>query len=197
MWAHISRALDQDESRWEEIEEAHRQVLHLAQVLQNPGDDVRDRVEWQFDQVLRRIQRRASQAGTLRAAFQHLVKVTTSYRPDLFHCYARAGIPRTNNDLEQFFGSSRAHERRISGRKVASPSMVIRGQVRLVAAFGTRRQVPAGAELQPRCVQKWRELRATLEVGHEARRQQWRFRRDPEGYLRQLELDFAKPPLPS
>ena len=79
MWAHISRALDQDESRWEEIEEAHRQVLHLAQVLQNPGEDSSDRVEWQFDQVLRRIQRRASQAGTLRAAFQHLVKVTTSY----------------------------------------------------------------------------------------------------------------------
>lgn len=172
-------------------------MLHLAQVLQNPGEDSSDRVEWQFDQVLGRIQRRASLAGPLSAAFQHLVKVTASYRPYLFHCYARAAIPCTNNDLEQFFGSSRAHERRISGRKVASPSMVIRGQVRLVAAFGTRRQVPAGVELQPRCVQAWRQLRATLEVRHEARRQQWRFRRDPEEYLRQLELDFAKPALPS
>ena len=154
-------------------------------------------MQWQFDQVHRRIERQASHAGPLTAAFQHLVKVTASYRPQLFHCYDTDAIPRTNNDLEQFFGSSRAHERRISGRKVASPSMVIRGQVRLVAAFGTRRRLPAGHELQPRCVQAWRGLRATLEVRHEARRQQWRFRRDPEGYLRQLELDFAKPALPS
>jgi hypothetical protein len=34
----------------------------------------------------------------------HFRKVTRSYRPRLFGCYDVAGLPRTNNDLEQFFG---------------------------------------------------------------------------------------------
>ena len=54
--------------------------------------------------------RRAS--GRLAEAFAHFRKVTRSYWPGLFRCYDVADLPRTNNDLEQFFGSYRYHERR-------------------------------------------------------------------------------------
>ena len=123
--------------------------------------------------------------------------MTASYRPYLFHTYRLPTLPRTNNDLEQFFGAARYHERRIAGRKVASPSTVIRGQVRLVAAFGTRLHPPAGPDLQPRCLAAWYRLRAGLEVRHEARRQQLRFRRCPDQYLSDLEAQLLKPSLPS
>ena len=63
-----------------------------------------------------------------------------SYGPGLFHCYEVADLPRTNNDLEQLFGAARYHERRTTGRKVASPALVVRGSVRVVAAVATRRQ---------------------------------------------------------
>jgi len=61
---------------------------------------------------------------------QHFVKVSASYEAGLFHCYDVVDLPRTNNELEQFFGSYRHHERRVSGRKVASASLVVRGAVR-------------------------------------------------------------------
>src|SRR3989304_4232864 len=48
-------------------------------------------------------------------------------------------LPRTNNDLEQLFGSYRWHERRITGRKTASPAFGGRGSVRLPAAIATPR----------------------------------------------------------
>lgn len=64
--------------------------------------------------------------------------MTRSYWAQVIGCYDAADLPRTNNDLEQFLGSYRYHERRCSGRKVAGPETVVRGPVRLVAAGATR-----------------------------------------------------------
>ena len=95
----------------------------------------------------------------------HFRKVTRSYWPGLFRCYDVADLPRTNNDLEQFFGSYRYHERRASGRKVAWPGTVVRGSVRLVAAAATRLRPIEGADLVPSDLAAWRELRAPWSGG--------------------------------
>ena len=194
---HVRRALQHNETVWLPIEAAHRLVLHGAQVLANLGDDAPETVERQFDRVLQRMDQEASRLGSLSAPLRHFLKVSGSYGLNLFATYRLPGLPRTNNDLEQFFGSARYHERRISGRKVASPSTVIRGQVRLMAAFGTRLRAPTPADLRPTCVSAWRILRAELDVRHEARRQQLRFRRDPAAYLQQLEDQLIRQALPS
>jgi len=47
-------------------------------------------------------------------------------------------LPRTNNGLEEFFGTARHVERRATGRKRASPTLVVRGSVRVVAAGASR-----------------------------------------------------------
>jgi hypothetical protein len=54
--------------------------------------------------------------------------VTTSYGEGLLQCYLVEKLPRTNNDLE----------RCITGRKRASPALVVRGSVRVVAARASR-----------------------------------------------------------
>ena len=76
----------------------------------------------------------------------NFAKVTRSYRPGLFHCCNVPGLPRTNNGLEQLFGSQRYHERRATGRKAASPAAVLRGEVRLIAATATRIRPPSGRD---------------------------------------------------
>jgi len=134
--------------------------------------------------------------GELSPAVPHFLKVTKSYWSGLFRCYEVQGLPRTNNDLEQCFGSARYHERRATGRKGASPAMVVRGRVRLVAAVATRAKTVDAEGLRPADVDHWRELRGELEYRHEARRQQLRFRRDPQGYLRRLEEHLLKQSLP-
>ena len=194
---HLHRALQHDQPVWPEIESAHRLVLQTAQVLANLGDDTPETVERQFDRVLQRMEQEASRPGSLSAPLRHFLKVSGSDGPNLVVTYRVPGLPRTNNDLEQFFGSARYHERRISGRKVAAPSTVIRGQVRLIAAFGTRLRAPTPADLRPTCVAAWRSLRAELDVRHEARRQQLRFRRNPAAFLQRLEDQLLNPDLPS
>jgi hypothetical protein len=141
-----------------------------------------------------RAQRRGQQG--LAAQLRHFVKVSKSYEAGLFHCYDVKDLPRTNNDLEHVFGSVRYHERRASGRKAASPGLVVRGGVRLVAAVATRLGEVSGPGLAPRDLAAWRRLRGQLEKRQEARRRQRRFRRDEQGYLRDLEKLFLQSSLP-
>lgn len=141
--------------------------------------------------------RHREKAGSLAPAVAHFLKVTRSYWPGLFHCYRVPDLPRTNNDLEQFFGSTRYHERRTTGRKVASPALVLRGAVRLLAATATRLRSRSAAELQPRNPEQWHRLRQELDQRRLVRRCGLRFRRDPQSYLQQLEALLLKLPLPS
>ena len=105
-------------------------------------------------------------------------------------------LPRTNNDWEHRFGSQRYHERRASGRKAASPGLVVMGSVRVVAGLATRLRPEEGLELPSGYVARWREIRTGLAKRQEARRQQRRFRRAPVTYLQQLEELAAKLSLP-
>ncbi len=127
------------------------------------------------------------------------LKVTKSYWKGLFCCYRfpEGVLPRTNNDLEHHFGSVRYGERRASGRKGASPAMVVRGSVRVVAAVVTPPEGFAAVDIRPANLERWRTLRASLEKRREGRRAQLRFRRDPATYLGKLEEQLLKQVLPS
>ena len=117
----------------------------------------------------------------------HFYRVTMSYWSGVFHCYDHPELPRTNNELEQYFGAARHHERRATGHKRPTSAVVVRGAVRVVAAVASQLRVWSGEALRPGSVAAWRQLRKELEVRHEARRAQRRFRRDPAAYLAQLE----------
>ena len=89
--------------------------------------------------------------------------------------------------LVHCFGVARAHERRATGRRGAIPGVVVRGSVRLMAVIVSKHEALQAADLQPRDYQKWRDLRAHLQYRQESRRQQLRFRKDPDAYLAAIE----------
>jgi len=141
--------------------------------------------------------RAVAKSGPMRPGLEHFLKVTRSFWPGLFHCYDHPDLPRTNNDLEQAFGTYRHHERRVTGRKVASASTVLRGSVRLIAAVATRRHTVEGSDLAPANPHAWRSLRRQLDQRRRTRTLGRRFRRTPRAYLRSLErLLAAKSGLP-
>jgi hypothetical protein len=193
----IARALERTASLWPDVERAYRFVHAVAHWLGNPQDESAAMVRRRVNGVLGAMQRYRRKAGTLAGALDHFQKVTRSYRPGLFHTYAVSGLPRTNNDLEQLFGSQRYHERRATGRKTASPSAVLRGSVRLIAATATRVQAPTPRELGAANRDHWRSLRQRLERGRRARTLRTRFRHDPAAYLAALELQACQLALPS
>jgi hypothetical protein len=190
----LRRGLQETVALWPAVRVAYRWVKQVAQLLQNRAERPAAELRRRLSRILSAMRRAAAQteAEELRQQLRHFVKVTKSYRPGLFHCYQSADLPRTNNDLEHLFGSHRYHERRASGRKAASPGLVVMGSVRVLAGLATRLRPEEGLDLPSGYVARWRETRAGLAKRREARRQQRRFRRAPVTYLQQLEDLAAK-----
>ena len=173
-------------------------LVHEAAHVLGHGDGATGaEVSARYDALLDAVRRQAHAGGRLEAALRHFLKVAASYRSGLFACYDVEGLPRTNNGLEQLFGSVRYHERRSTGRKGASPSLVLRGSVRVVASLVTRLGGVPALSLSAAQVVAWRGLRAGLERRRSSRAQRCRFRRDSAGYLQSLESRLLHPTLPS
>ena len=154
-------------------------------------------LQQEYQQLLSTMTQQQDQLGPLAPAVAHFRKVTQSYWDGLFHCYQVNDLPGTNNELEQDVGTARHVERRVTGRKRASPTLVVRGSVRVVAAGASRLVSFSAADLQLTDVAAWQTLRHTLDYRHEGRRRQLRFRRDPQAYLASLEHRLLRSSLPS
>ena len=171
--------------------------VHRAAHILGQDDLGGDAVRSQLGGLLGAMQRHRVSVGELAPAVDHFVKVSRSYWPGLFACYDTPGLPRTNNDLEQAFGSHRYHERRATGRKGASPSLVLRGAAKLVAGLATRQREVTAADLAGADRDEWERLRAELEVRRERRVERRRFRQDPDAYLQDLENKLFQSRLPT
>jgi hypothetical protein len=168
-----------------------------AHLLGNGAGEDAAMVQRRFDGLVGAMARHRTGAGHLEEAVDHFRKVARSYRPGLFHCCAVPDLPRTNNGLEQLFGSQRHHERRATGRRAASPAAVLRGEVRLIAATATRLRPPTVRDLGRVSRDRWAELRKRLDQRRRARTLRTRFRRDPSAYLAALERQACQPALPT
>jgi hypothetical protein len=192
----VDRGLSATAEMWPSIRRAFGWVRGAAHVLgleKTTGSVIRCRLSG----LLGAMTTHRESVGTLSDAVDHFVKVSRSYWPGLFACYEVKGLPRTNNDLEQAFGSHRYHERRATGRKGASPSLVLRGAAKLVAGLATRQREVTANDLADADRVAWRELRAELETRRERRVERWRFRQKPDDYLRALENKLIQSRLPT
>src|SRR4051794_28089605 len=132
----VADALDRTRDLWPDIRRAYAWVHGAARILNNAAGLDAAAGARRFAGLVAAVGRHRAEAGTLAGAVDHFLKVTRSYRPGLFHGYAVADLPRTNNGLEQLFGSYRRHERRATGRKANGSAAVLRGPVRLPARPG-------------------------------------------------------------
>jgi hypothetical protein len=193
----IADALDRTRDLWPDIRRAYGWVHAAARILTNTAGLDAAAVARRLAGLVAAIGRHRAKAGTLAGAVDHFLKVTRSYRPGLFHCYVVTDLPRTNNDLEQLFGSYRRHERRATGRKANSSATVLRGPVRLLAGLATRLRRWDANDLAGADRPRWREVRAGLGRRRHARALRAQFRRDPAAYLSRLEQLLRQPALPA
>jgi len=192
----LARGLAATAALWPTISAAYGWVHRVAHLLDPERAVDGATVQREVGVVVAEMAQGQADAGPLALAIGHFLKVTTSYWPGLFHCYDVTGLPRTNNDLEHLFGSARYYERRATGRKGASPGMVVRGAVRIIAAVASQGSGWRGPELRPLDLGAWRRLRCELDSRHLARRAQSRFRRHPVAYLAAAEAILIKQSLP-
>jgi hypothetical protein len=193
----LDGGLEATASLWPMLRLVYAWVWKAAHILGEGGASTAAQARHQLGGLLGGMKRGARAAGSLAGGVRHFVKVTRSYWPGLFHCYDVADLPRTNNDLEQFFGRHRYHERRASGRKAASPGLVLRGEARLLAAAATRRRCYTAEELAGADPRRRKELRDRLEARRLRRVKRRQFRRDSQAYLRDLEEKLLQLALPA
>ena len=191
----VARGLFATERLWAPLKTAQNWLDRAAEVLANEDKADAARVEANYRELLDEVLKAKSDERVAEWATT-FYKVTRSYWRGLFHCYDMPELPRTNNELEQYFGKARHHERRATGHKSATSGLVVRGSVRVVAAVASPLGEWTAQELRPGSVEGWRKLRKKLEARHEARRAARRFRRDPAAYLAKLEDTLLHTSLP-
>jgi hypothetical protein len=193
----VDRGRTATASLWPAIRTAFGWAHPVAHRLGNEGAADAGKVRRRLSGCLGAMACHRPRVGKLRAAGEHFLKVTRSYWPGWFCCYAVAARPRTNNDREQLFGSHRYPERRASGRKGASPALVRRGAARLLAATATRQRLYTAKDLAAVNRPDWKRWRGELETRRQRRTERTRFRRDPQAFLSQLEEQLFQLALPS
>jgi len=164
----LTKGLACTASLWLDVEQGFTWIHRAAHILSNDDHQTATQVRQTYEPLLTEMEQAPLSSEPLAGMLSTFRKVTRSYWPGLFHCYDQADLPRTNNALEQYFGSARYHERRTTGRKQASPGLVVRGAVRVVASVAPRLHPFSGAELCPTDLTQWRALRSELNQRHEA-----------------------------
>ena len=192
----IERGLDATEAMWPPIRRAFGWVHRAAGIL-GSEEAAAAAVRGEMGGLLGAMKRHRGSVGKLGAAVDHFAKVSRSYWPGLFACYDTPDLPRTNNALERAFGSHRYHERRATGRKGASPALVLRGAAKLAAGLATRQREVTAGDLAGADRVAWERLRAELETRRQRRVERRQFRQEPEDYLKALENKLIQSRLPA
>ena len=188
----LDKGLKTTAALWPPLQSAYRLVHQAAEILANEPHQTGAQVRERYLAFVGQMQKQKVDMEPLGEAIEHFCHITDNFAAGLFHCYDVEGLPRTNNDLEHCFGVARVHERRATGRRGAIPGVVVRGSVRVITAVVTKEQTFSAEDLQLKDYQRWRDLRAHLQQGEEARRKQLRFRKDPAAYLAALEAQLLE-----
>lgn len=192
----LTQGLNHNVSHWTELSLAQSWIHFCVTILDNEEQLPRLFVQQRFGAWMIFMSDHKEQLGSLADSIPYLLKITRSYWSGLFHCHQVDNLPKTNNDLEQVFGSFRHHSRRTTGRKKAPASTLSRGESRLIAAVVTRIKTFTTRDLATVDLASWRDRRSLLEQLRHRHLQQRRFRRDPENYLLELETNLIQSILP-
>jgi hypothetical protein len=103
----LRRGLAAPAPLWPEVRVAYGWVHRAAHILHNDAQATGAAVQRRRHGLLGVMRQHQAKAGPLAPAVGHFLQVSRSYWPGLFHCYSVPELPRTKNDLEQFFGAYR------------------------------------------------------------------------------------------
>ena len=130
----IARAQERGRELGAGLRQAHVWLCQIAQLLEPTdleqvpdgfkGAQVRQRVE-NYLQGIVKVSTQDDFLSGLRTAVAYVQEVLVHFRDHVYHCYDVPGLPRTNNDLEQFYRRVKATERRITGHR-RSDNFVVR-----------------------------------------------------------------------
>ena len=178
-------------ARQAEIGVAHGWVRDIEAILadyprtgaekKRPSQQVATRL----DAYLRQLEARTALPDDMVAWRDHLILIVRRLWPGLFPCYDQPLLPRTNNDLEVFFGGLKRKRRRNTGRKGTQDYLLRYG-----AYLVFDRNEPEEASLRRARLVNQADLRAqrlAMRGQSERGRVMWRFRHRRDAFCADIE----------
>ena len=181
----IFSKIDEMNPVYEAVSRLMKPMDYIATIL-TPGEDkTSETVEWELSMLLDWVK----QTYTLESdelMVNNLLNFSKGFWRGLFTCYDHYYIPRTNNDLEQFFRQTKASHRRITGLRNWNSYIVRNGEMIVLVNDALRQEHVIS------------RLRSVSFSRYKARKAQWdqrltcvilrkKFNRNTEGYLNDLE----------
>lgn len=182
-------------SRASRLERQRNWLVDLERLLKPPQGDLAqiptgNEVEAQIDRYLNQLGQRTDLDETDMAVAQHIITTFRNRWWGLFRCYDVPDLPRTNNDLETFFGRLKTNQRRVTGRKSVNRFILRYGAC---AAFIDLSE--SKAELLARLQQvdrtAYQQARQQLQSVLAERREYHRFRHDLDTAVQKLEVEWG------
>jgi hypothetical protein len=166
-------------SRWA------KPISHIAKVLEPDIDKTSETVEWELAHVLEWLKQTYTKEEDA-AMVDNVIRYSRGFWKGLFPCYDYYYIPRTNNELEQFFRQTKACHRRITGLRNWNNYIVRNGEM-IVLVSDALRQKHVISRLRTVSYENYNERKAKWNKRLFGSIQRRRFNRDPALYLLNLE----------
>lgn len=163
-----------------EIRVAHGWVGDIEAILADyprsgvGGERPSQQVAARLDAYLRQLEMRAALPDAVAAWREHLILIVRRLWPGLFACYDQPLLPRTNNDLEVFFGSLKRERRRNTGRKGTQDYLLRYGPYLALDRAEPEETLLCRLRLVNQA--DLRSQRLAMWAGSQRRRIMWRFR---------------------
>jgi hypothetical protein len=136
---------------WPPIRLSYSWVHRAAHILSTEESLRVEQSRRDYRHLLAELSRRKEHAGAVSGAVSLFLKVTKSYWKGLFRCYRLPREPCRAPTTTR--STALARRATASGRKGASPAMVVRGSVRVIAAIATPPEGFIAADIRPTYVE--------------------------------------------
>ncbi|WP_090797788.1 hypothetical protein [Paenibacillus sp. GP183] len=165
-------------------------ISHIAEALEPEADKTSQTAEWEMAQVLEWLKQTYTEENDA-TMVENVIRYSRGFWKGLFTCYDHYYIPRTNNDLEQFFRQTKACHRRITGLRNWN-SYIIRNGEMIVLVNDSFRQKHVIALLQKVSYKAYAERKLQWNNRLSEGVQRRRFNRDPQAFLQHLENQWDR-----
>jgi hypothetical protein len=157
----------------------------IAASLEPELDKSSETAEWELTQVLNWLQQTYTEESDA-VMVDNVLSYSRGFWKGLFACYDHYYLPRTNNELEQFFRRTKAGHRRITGLRNWN-SYIMRNGEMIVLVDDALRQKHVKVRLQSVNYATYATRKAQWSDRLSEGVQRKRFNRSPQAYLQQLE----------
>ncbi|MDF2683606.1 MAG: hypothetical protein K0R47_4796 [Brevibacillus sp.] len=181
----IFSKLSDQTSRYESVTRWAKPLAHIAAALEPGEDKTSETVEWEMTQLLAWLKQTYTHEEDA-PMVANVLNYSRGFWKGLFTCYDHDHVPRTNNDLEQFFRRTKACHRRITGLRNWN-SYIIRNGEMIVLVDDALRQKYVIARLRTVSYETYAQRKARWNERLSEGVQRRRFNRSPHTFLQQLE----------